>query len=95
MAFKRWQKSPSRKVPTRPWEEDEMKIIGWCINKNIGVSIMPDWKDDLKRWKIIIEINKNEHTDPNRYEDDEALNKVMEYYNYYYNKHKSNTNQNR
>ena len=56
---------------------------------------MPDWKDYLKRWKIIIEINKNEHTDPNRYEDDEALNKVMEYYNYYYNKYKSNTNQNR
>ena len=56
---------------------------------------MPDWKDDLKRWKIIIEINKNEHTDPKRYEDDEALDKVMEYYNYYYNKYKLNTNQNR
>ena len=95
MAFKRWQKSPSRKAPTRSWQEDEIKIISWCINKNIGVSIMPDWKDALKRWKIIIEINKNEHTDPNRYDADEALDKVMDYYNYYYNKHKSNTNQNR
>ena len=87
MAFKRWQKSPSRKVPTRSWQEDEMKIIGWCINKNIGVGIMPDWKDDLKRWKIIIEINKNEHTDPKRYMDDNVLDQMYKYYKYYYDKH--------
>ena len=44
MAFKRWTKSKSKTAPTRMWDEDEMKIVGWCLNKNIGISIMPDWK---------------------------------------------------
>ena len=52
MAFKRWQKSPSKKPPQKSWNQDEMKIIGWCLNKNIGVSISPDWKDDLNRRQI-------------------------------------------
>ena len=53
-----------------------------------------DWKNDLNNWQIEITINKNTHIDPKRY-DDNVLDKVMEYYNYYYNKYKSNTNQNR
>ena len=94
MAFKRWAKSKSKTAPTRMWDENEMKIVGWCLNKNIGISIMPDWKNDLNNWQIEITINKNTHIDPKRY-DDNVLDKVMEYYNYYYNKYKSNTNQNR
>ena len=87
MAFKRWNKSPSRKAPTRSWQEDEMKIIGWCLNKGIAVSIMPDWKDDLNRWKIDISLNNKTHTDPNRYNDEDVYNKVNEYYKYYYDKY--------
>jgi|TARA_R100000482_G_scaffold47831_1_gene16737 hypothetical protein len=92
MAFKRWQKSPSKKPPVKSWEPEEMKIIGWCLNKGIGVGISPDWKNDLNRWQIEISINGNVHTDPNRYEDEVVLNKVVEYYNYYYNKYNTNTN---
>ena len=95
MAFKRWAKSKSKTAPTRMWDENEMKIVGWCLNKNIGISIMPDWKNEINNWKINIEINKKTFTDPNRYEDDQVLDKVYEYYKYYYNKYKSNTNQNR
>ena len=69
------------------WDEDEMKIVGWCLNKNIGVSIMPDWKSEINNWKIDIEINKRTYTDPNRYEDDKVLDKVYEYYKYYYAKY--------
>ena len=69
------------------WNENEMKIIGWCLNKNIGVSIMPDWKSEINNWKIDIEINKRTYTDPNRYEDDKVLDKVYEYYKYYYEKY--------
>tara|TARA_X000001382_G_C3102097_1_gene157071 strand:- start:408 stop:695 length:288 start_codon:yes stop_codon:yes gene_type:complete len=94
MAFKRWARAKSKNTPTRSWEEDEMKIIGWCLNKNIGVSIMPDWKHELNDWQIDIEINKKTFTDPNRYKDNDVLNKVVEYYKYYYNKYKLNTNQN-
>ena len=90
MAFKRWAKSKSKTAPTRSWDEDEMKIVGWCLNKNIGISIMPDWKSEINNWKINIEINKKTFTDPNRYEDDKVLDKVYEYYKYYH--HKINTN---
>ena len=87
MAFKKWQKTPSRKGLQRSWLENEMKIIGWCLNKKIGVGISPDWKDDLNRWQIEININGKIHTDPNKYSDDTVYNKVNEYYKYYYDKY--------
>ena len=87
MAFFKWQKAPSKKPPQRAWEQEEMKIIGWCLNNKIGVSISPDWKDNMNRWKIEININGKIHTDPNRYDDETVYNKVNEYYKYYYDKH--------
>ena len=87
MAFKRWSKSPSKKPPQKPWSQKEMKIIGWCLNKNIGVGISPDWEDELNRWQIDISINGKTHKDPNRYNDDVVYNKVNEYYKYYYDKY--------
>ena len=85
--YKKWHKTPSKKPPQRSWDETEMKIIGWCMNKNIKVSISPDWKDDLQRWKIEININGKVHTDPNRYDDSVVYNKFNEYYKYYYDKY--------
>ena len=58
MVFKRWSKSPSKKPPERQWSEDEMKIIGWCLNNNISVGIIPDWKGNVNRWQIDIKIQK-------------------------------------
>ena len=87
MAFKRWARAKSKNAPVKTWGDDEMKIIGWCLNKKIEISIMPDWKDQLNNWKIDIKINKKIFTDPNRYEDDQILDKVYEYYKYYYEKH--------
>ena len=87
MVFKRWNKSPSKKPPERQWSENEMKIIGWCLNNNISISIIPDWKDDMSRWQINISINGKTHADPNRYYNDNVYNKVNEYYKYYYDKY--------
>ena len=87
MAFKRWARAKSKNAPVRTWDDSEMKIIGWCLNKKIEISIMPDWKDQLNNWKIDIKINKKKFTDPNRYEDDKVLDKVYEYYKYYYEKY--------
>ena len=87
MAFKKWQRSPSRRPPERSWTPKEMKIIGWCLNNNIAIGISPDWKDDTNRWQINITINNKVHTDPNRYNNDTVYNKVNEYYKYYYDKH--------
>ena len=87
MVFKRWQKTPSKSPPKKSWDQDEMKTIGWCLNKGIGVGISPDWKDGLNRWQVEININGKIHTDPNRYDDDAVYNKVNEYYKYYYDKY--------
>ena len=86
MAFKRWKKSPSKRPPTKMWSAKEMKVIGWCLQNNIGIGISPDWKDDFNRWQIEININGKVHTDPNRYNGN-VLDKMYEYYKYYYDKH--------
>ena len=33
MVFKRWNKTPSKSPPQYTWSSDQMKIIGWCLNK--------------------------------------------------------------
>ena len=87
MAFFKYQKSPSKRPPKRNWESEEMKIIGWCLSRNINISISPCWKEIHERWQIVININSKIHTDPNKYDDNVVYNKVNEYYKYYYDKH--------
>ena len=87
MAFKRWNKTPSKQLPKKSWSNEEMKIIGWCLNNEIKVGVSPDWKDSLNRWQIDININGNNHNDPSRYNDDQILEKKYEYYKYYYDKY--------
>tara|TARA_R110001599_G_scaffold48361_1_gene139296 strand:+ start:94 stop:366 length:273 start_codon:yes stop_codon:yes gene_type:complete len=87
MAFFKWQKAPTKKVPKRAWSDEEMKMIGWCMHTGIKISIMPDWKHPLIYWKIEISIKGNLHADPKRYDDSNILNKKLEYYKYYYDKH--------
>jgi len=87
MAFKRWSKAKCKKGINRNWAESEMKVIGWCLNNNIKISATPDWKHDLTKWQIDININDNNHNDPARYTDDIILEKKYEYYKYYYDKY--------
>ena len=86
MAYKRWNKSPSKQPPKKSWSEDEMKIVGWCLTRGIKVGISPDWKDPTHKWQIEIFISGRVHIDPNRYSNEEVYNKVNEYYKYYYDK---------
>ena len=87
MVFKRWQKSPSKKPPEKTWTNEEMKIIGWCLNKNIKVAITPNWEEDANKWLIEININNKIYKDPNSYSSQTVYNKVNEYYKYYYDKY--------
>ena len=87
MSFKRWNRSPSKKAPTRSWQPDEIKLIGWCMNNKIKISISPDWKHVLGYWQIDIDIKGRIHNDPTRYNNEDVLNKKLEYYKYYYDKH--------
>ena len=88
MAWKRWNKNPSKRTPSYSWNEDEMKIIGFVINKGIKIGISPDWKHDLYHWQIDIKIGGKVHTDPNRYSDEDVHKNVIKYYKYYYDKYK-------
>ena len=87
MGFFKWQKTPSKQAPKRSWSDKEMKIISWCMRTGIKISIMPDWKHPLTYWQINIEIKDKTHVDPKRYDSRSVLNKKLEYYKYYYDKH--------
>ena len=89
MAFRRWNKSPSKQPPKKSWSEDEMKIVGWCLTRGIKVGISPDWKHDLYHWQIDIKIGNGKwHTDPKRYTDEEVHENIIKYYKYYYDKYR-------
>jgi len=90
MAWKRWNRSPSKRSPVYSWSKDEMKIVGFVINKGIKIGISPDWKHDLHHWQIDIKIgNGKVHTDPNRYSDENVHENVIKYYKYYYEKYRN------
>ena len=61
-----------------------MKRVGWCLNKNIHVAVSPGETN----WKVEIRMNKgNWNKDPGVYEHPEAMEKMYEYYKYYYDKY--------
>ena len=72
MVFKRWQKSPTKKLPKKTWTPEEMKIIGWCLNKNIKIAVIPNGD----KWQVEININKTIHLDSKIYEANEAYKKM-------------------
>ena len=86
------KKSTGRKPPQKSWSQEELKIIGWCMARNIKISMTPDWKNDISNWLIDISINNKIYTDPNKYSDDQINDKILEYYKHYY---KPNTNNKR
>ena len=89
MAWNRWNKSPSKRPPTKTWSLEEMKMVSFVIKKGIKIGISPDFKHDLYHWQIDIKIgNGKVHTDPNRYSDEDVHDNVIKYYKYYYEKYR-------
>ena len=65
--------------------EEDLKRVGWCLNKNIEIAVIPGGGD----WKVEIRLNKgNWNQDPGVYEHEKAMEKMYEYYKYYYDKNK-------
>ena len=90
MAWKRWDRSPSKRSPKRSWSREEMKMVGFVMSKGIKIGISPDWKHDLHHWQIDIKISNGKvHTDPNRYSDEDVHENVIKYYKYYYEKYRN------
>ena len=84
MAF--FKKGKAGKSPgMRFYTHEEIKMVGWCMNKNIFVSISPG--KGLDDWFLEIKLNGKAHTDSKAYTGLEALDKLYEYYKYYYDKH--------
>ena len=66
-----------------PYTPEDMKRVGWCMNKNIKIAVIPSGMD----WQVEININNKVHLDPKIYEGKEAIGKMYEYYKYYYDKY--------
>ena len=62
---------------------EDMKRVGWCMNKNIKIAVIPNGN----KWQVELNINNKVHLDPKIYEGKEATEKMYEYYKYYYDKH--------
>ena len=79
-----WQKAKTGKSPGyHSHTEKDLKHVGWCLNKNIKIAVIPNGT----KWQVEININKSIHLDSNIYEANEAYKKMYEYYKYYYDKH--------
>ena len=63
------------------------KMIQWCLNNSIAISIVPNWDMSDGNWKIEIKINNKVHVDPTNYTVANVHDKMYEYYKYYYDKY--------
>ena len=82
MAF--FKKAGKGKSPGQhAYTPEDIKRVGWCMNKNIKIAVIPS----AMKWQVEININKAIHLDSNEYEADEAYKKMYEYYKYYYDKY--------
>ena len=66
-----------------PYTPEDMKRVGWCLNKNIKIAVIPNGME----WQVELNINDKIHLDSKIYEAKEAHEKMYEYYKYYYDKH--------
>ena len=76
---KSYGKSPGDHVYTN----EDMKRVGWCLNKKIKIAVIPNGT----KWQVELNINDKIHLDPEIRQADEAYKKMYEYYKYYYDKH--------
>ena len=87
MAFKRYKKAvPGRSAGQYSYTPEDMKKVGWCMNNGIKIAVVPDWKGTKFDWQVEITINGKPNLDPKIYTGKEALEKMYEYYKYYYDK---------
>ena len=82
MAF--FKKAAKGRSPgNHSYTPEDMKRVGWCMNKNIKIAVIPSGTE----WQVELNINNKVHLDPKIYKDKEAMEKMYEYYKYYYDKH--------
>ena len=78
------------KYPPLSRSGDELETYIWCFANRITIGPKPLWKDEYGKWTVEIRLRDEVHEDPGRYTKWEAMEKVYEYCDYYYNKYKKN-----
>ena len=56
------------------------------MDNGISIAVVPNWSD-TPEWMVELKINGGVNTDPVNYSGEDALRKMYEYYDYYYNKY--------
>ena len=93
--FKKKAKHNRRGSHAYPYTKENMKHVGWCIKNKIEIAVTPDYEGPSENWKVEIRLNRGKYKrDPKSYTYDEAMAKLYNYYEYYYNKYKPKTNDN-
>ena len=88
MAWKKFNRAPTKRPPKKDWTQEQLKIASFVIKKGIKIAMSPDWKHNLQHWQIDIKVGKGKwHTDPKRYSDEEVHENIIKYYKYYYDKY--------
>ena len=82
------KKSKGRSPGQHPYTNEDMKRVGWCLKRGISVVVSPNWKGGVDEWRVEIRINGKTHADPSVYNGYDALEKMYEYYKYYYDRSK-------
>jgi hypothetical protein len=85
--FQRKQKKVSRSAGQSMIPTGYSKMIQWCLDHGIAISITPNWDMSDGNWKIEIRINNKLHVDPANYTVANVHDKMYEYYKYYYDKY--------
>ena len=86
VGYKPFKKQKGRSAGTHPYTKEDMKRVGWCMQKNIFIAVIPKWGGGLDDWNVEIRINGRTHLDPKTYNGYNAQTKMYEYYKYYYDK---------
>ena len=87
MAFRgnRPKKKKKGKSLYYPYTDEDMKRVSWCMDRGIFVAVMPRGTN----WIVEITLNKKVNIDPAVYDHGDAMEKMYEYYKYYYDKYRN------
>ena len=84
----KYAKNTGRSPGYYPYTDQDMKHVGWCMNKGIKIAVIPHWEGASNEWRVELNIKKKIHLDPAVYMADKAYKKMYEYYKYYYEKYR-------
>ena len=86
----RYKKGYTVKMTPPEWTKEDRRAFVWCITNDIKISpdALSSGRNEL--WNLIIKINGEEIVSPRSYGPRDLNLKILELYNFYYNKYNNN-----